>query len=314
MTNTPAERSTEPPVESGIAPAYSSADYASTEGSGSAVPTVGYSSFQPDDSTGDAESSTTDVAKGEAAAVKDTAVEAGQNVAETAKGEAANVAEETKVQAKGLLDSVSSQVQEQAGTQQRRLADTVQGLAGELGSMASGSQESGALTDLARQGADKGQEIAGWLQDKEPRDVLEQVKSFARRRPVRFLVLCGAAGVAAGRLTRGAIGANTSLDTPGASRGDRHDGSDRGDDTLVGGRELSAGSVVPLMDEPALGEHATSSGQPAGGYATQGYVAEEYPSQTPAMGTAGTGGYAAGSVGGVPTTGRIPRRGRVGDE
>lgn len=308
MTNTPAERSTEPRVEGGIAPAYSSADYTSVESPGSDVPGVGYSSFQPGDTAGDGEKSTTDVAKGEAAAVKDTAAEAGQNVADTAKSEAVNVAEETKAQAKGLLDSVTSQVQEQAGTQQRRLADTVQGLAGELESMASGSQDSdsqGPLTDLARQGADKGHEIAGWLQDKEPRDVLEQVQSFARRRPVLFLVLCGAAGVVAGRLTRGAIGANTSLDTPGDS-----DSGDRGRDVTgpTGGRELSAGSAAPLLDEPALGEHAMPAGGAPGHYQTSGYVAEEYPSQVPATGVAGTGGLAAGSVG-VPTTGTDPMPG-----
>ena len=51
------------------------------------------------------------------------------------------------------------------------------------------------MTDLAHQASRKGGEIAHWLQDREPADVLEAVRSYARRRPVTFLALCGLAGV-----------------------------------------------------------------------------------------------------------------------
>lgn len=281
MTSTPNERPAESPAWEEVLP---------TDVPATRVATTSYSSEASDvpvragGVTAPNTDSTADVAKGEAAAVKDTAVDAGRSVAETTKDEAANVASEAKAQATSLLDSVGSQVQDQAGTQQRRLAETVHGLAGELGSMASGSQESGPLTDLARQGADKGSEIARWLQDKEPRDVLSEVESFARRRPALFLVLCGAAGVLAGRLTRGAIGANTSLDTPGD--GDSGTGS-------AGRRELPVDSVAPLIDEPALGEnpsmvHQTTQGHPSQNDALQTYATEE----------SGSGEYAAGPVGG----------------
>ena len=46
-----------------------------------------------------------------------------------------------------------------------------------------------------------------------PRDLLDEVKRFARRRPVAFLALAAAAGVVAGRVTRGAVAANTSVDS-----------------------------------------------------------------------------------------------------
>ena len=162
----------------------------------------------------DASASTADVAKDEAANVKDTAVDAGKNVAATAKDEAVNVVADTKAQAKGLLDSVTSEVQGQAGAQQQKIAASVHSLSQELTGMASGSAESGPLTDLAQQAASKGGEIAQWLEDKEPRDVLDEVKAFARRKPVTFLALCGLAGVVAGRLTRGAVAANTNVDSP----------------------------------------------------------------------------------------------------
>jgi hypothetical protein len=157
--------------------------------------------------------STATVAKDQATDVKDTAVDAGKNVAATAKTEVAGVAAETKQQAKSLLSSVTGEVQTQAGAQQQKIATAAHALSRELGGMASGSAESGPLTDLAHQASRKGGEIAHWLENKEPRDVLTEVSAFARRRPVTFLVLCGLAGVVAGRVTRGAVAANTSLDS-----------------------------------------------------------------------------------------------------
>ena len=159
------------------------------------------------------------MAKDEAANVKDTAVDAGRNVAGTAKEEAANVAAEAGQQAKSLLSSATSELRSQAGTQQGRLASTIKSYADELHGLVDGTPQSGGpLTDLAHQAAEKGSEIARWLEDREPADVLDEVRNFARRRPVAFLGLCALAGVLAGRVTRGAVAANTSVDSPTPSR------------------------------------------------------------------------------------------------
>ncbi len=166
----------------------------------------------PNNSNGGSPSTTT-VAKDQASNVKDTAIDAGKNVAATAKDEVGNVAAETKQQAKSLLSSVTDELQTQASSQQQKIATAVHALSKELGGMASGSAESGPLTDLARQASRKGGEIAHWLENKEPRDVLAEVTAYARRRPVTFLALCGLAGVVAGRVTRGAVAASTSLDS-----------------------------------------------------------------------------------------------------
>ena len=154
-----------------------------------------------------------ETAKGEAKLVADTAIGSGKQVAQTAKDEAQNVVAETKHQAASLLDTVRSEVGQQAGTQQNRIADGLQGLAKELGGMASASEESGPLTDLAQQASRKGGEVAHWLQDREPAEVLESVRSYGRRHPVTFLALCGLAGIMAGRLTRSTVATRTSLDT-----------------------------------------------------------------------------------------------------
>ena len=155
----------------------------------------------------------------EGKAVAGTAVDAGKNVAGTAKQEAANVAAEAGQQAKSLLSTATSELRSQAGTQQGRLASTLKSYADELHGLVDGTPQSGGpLTDLAHQAAEKGSEIARWLEDREPADVLEEVRGFARRRPVAFLGLCALAGVLAGRVTRGAVAANTSVDSPTPSR------------------------------------------------------------------------------------------------
>lgn len=197
----------------------------------------------PSSSSSDADS-TVGATKDEAKQVRDTLAESGTDVAETAVGEAKNVAAETKQQAVSLLDTVRSEVGDQANTSQNRIADTLHSLSKELGGMAESSSESGPLTDLARQTARKGGEIAHWLQDREPSDVLEKVRAYARRRPGTFLLLCGVAGVVAGRLTRGAVASRTNLDSD--------------DDSKSAGTRPALG-----RDHAAIGrgsDHATESG------------------------------------------------------
>ncbi len=178
-----------------------------------------------------------EAAKEEAAQVKDTAAEAGRQVAGTAKEEAANVVAETKTQAKSLLIQARDELSSQGSTQKDRLTGTVHGFAKELGAMASGSSESGPLTDLAQQASHKGGEIAHWLDNHEASDVLDEIKRFARRRPLTFLALAAAAGVLVGRIGRGAVAANTSLDSPDVEPARAYTGTE----TLVGSDPLAPG-------------------------------------------------------------------------
>ncbi|WP_022908837.1 hypothetical protein [Aestuariimicrobium kwangyangense] len=197
-------------------------DFVQTEasrGDGGAWPTTatGAPAGSSQDRTTD-DRSTTQVGKEEATRVKDAAVDAGSQVVDTARSEAAHVAAEARDHAKNLLDSLTQQLSEQAGTQQQSLASGLRSLTREMHGMATGSTESGPLTSLARQAAHEGSRAAEWLETREPADVLAEVTSFARRKPVTFLALCGLAGVVAGRLTRGAVAANTSLDSGDGAR------------------------------------------------------------------------------------------------
>ena len=226
---------------------------------------------QPND-YGDQSNSTVDTAKSEAANVKDTAAGAASDVAQTAKSEASNVVGEVTQQAKNLIGQTQSELRGQVTNQQSALAGKLNGWASELGSMASKSDESGQMSDLAQEASRRVGEISHWLDNHEPGDVLEEVKRFARRRPATFLAIAAAAGVVAGRVTRGAVAANTSVDsgresTPAraydsdAYRGD-YEGAGYGDRTSQDvGYTPRYGESVPT-GTPYQGAGTTASEQP----------------------------------------------------
>jgi hypothetical protein len=152
------------------------------------------------------------VAREQAGAVKDTALEQGQHVVGVAKEQAQNVAAEAGVHVKDLLSEGLSEVRSQAGAQQKRLATAVHSLADELGTMASKSDKSGPLTGYAKEASRRGGELAHYLENAEPSELLDTVRSFARRRPAVFLGLSALSGVVVGRLTRGFV-ANAKQDS-----------------------------------------------------------------------------------------------------
>ena len=155
------------------------------------------------DTSGAGDSSTTDTAKEQAGQVADTAKQAGTQVAETVKDQAGQVTAEAGKQAKQLLSQAQSEVTEQAAATQTRVAEGLHALADELTWMARNSGQDGPATDLARQAANKAHEAAGWLADRDPGALLDEVRSFARRKPGAYLAIALGAGVLAGRLTRG---------------------------------------------------------------------------------------------------------------
>jgi hypothetical protein len=150
---------------------------------------------------------TTQVARDETAAVGRTGADAAGQVAGTAAEQARNVAQEATAQARDLVGEARNQVQEQARNGQRKAGEGVRALGRELREMAEGGQRSGPASEVARQIADRADRVAGWLGEREPGELLEEARSFARRRPGAFLVGAALAGVIIGRLTRGVVDA-----------------------------------------------------------------------------------------------------------
>jgi hypothetical protein len=161
------------------------------------------------DSTGGRSSSTT--AKDQARQTAGTAADEGRHVAGVAGEEARKVASETKSQVSSLVSEATSQAAEQSRTQRDRIVDTLRTFGDDLEEMAT-KGNGGMAADLVREGSSRARTLASRLDGREPRDLLDEVRSFARRKPGTFLLGALAAGVVAGRLTRGAKD-GTSADT-----------------------------------------------------------------------------------------------------
>jgi hypothetical protein len=211
--------------------------------------------------------STTDVAKDEAKNVGQTAAQAGSQVASTAADQAKQVTQETKRQAQDLIQQGRSQLKDQARNGQQKAGEGLSGIAQQLRTLVEGGGEtpSGPAADLVRQAGDKLEELATWVQDREPGDLVNEVRAFARRKPGVFLLGAAVAGVVAGRLTTGVVAAHK-------------DESSSGTDTA----------------------QLAGTGSP---YATESYsTGTNYIADTPATGyETGTTGYATtGTTGTVP--------------
>jgi len=185
--------------------------------------------------------------------------------------QAREVAGETAHQARNLMNEGRDQVRGQARAGQQKAADGLMAIADELRGMADKSDQSGMATELARQGAQRAQDLAGWLQNRQPGELLDELRSWARRRPGAFLLGAAAAGMVAGRLTGGAMAARKD------SAGDR---------SAADLRTTGFPTVEPAPVEP----------MPVG-------VGDEVPYASPGL-------YGEGEVGpeyGGGTGGRVPR-------
>ena len=167
--------------------------------------------------------STKDLAVDEAKNVKDTAAQAGSQVASTAADQAKEVAAETQRQAKDLLDQGRAQLKDQAITQQQKAAQGLTSLAQELRGLADGTSSGapGPARDLLQQASGMVESFAGRLQNREPAELLDEVRNFARRKPGLFLLGAAAAGVLAGRLTSGVRAAHSDSSSNGSAAGYR---------------------------------------------------------------------------------------------
>ena len=197
--------------------------------------------------------STTDVAKDEAANVKDTAVQAGGQVASTATDQAKQVVQETQRQAQDLLEQGRAQLKDQTITQQKKAAQGLTSLAQELRGLADGSSQGapGPARDLLQQASGMVDDFAHKLQTRDPGELLDDVRSFARRKPGLFLLGAAAAGVLAGRLTSGVKAAH----------------SDSGPSTGTAGYRTQSNYVDPT---PAYSDTTTTYTGTSATYSTAG--------------------------------------------
>ncbi|MCO1596656.1 hypothetical protein M8C17_15980 [Micromonospora sp. RHAY321] len=142
-------------------------------------------------------------ARQEASRVGQQATQAGGQVAHAAAEQGGQVATEARQQARHLTGEATNQLREQARSQQQRAVDGLRDLGQGLNSMAERDGDSGMAGQAVRRAADAAQRAAGWLDGREPGEVLEDVRTYARQHPGTFLAGAAVAGLLVGRLTRG---------------------------------------------------------------------------------------------------------------
>jgi hypothetical protein len=232
--------------------------------------------------------STTDVAKDRAAGVGVTAKESAQRVAGTASEQAGEVASEVSAQARNLLGEAKSSAVGQSNAQRDKAVSSLRSLAHELSGMATKSDENGMGAELARQASQKAHQVADFLDGREPGDLLSDVRSMARRRPGTFLLGAAAAGLLAGRVTRGAKSAHDSASSGGGSGGTPP--------------PTSAGTLPTGLPGAATGATYPGGAYPGGGYAApDAYTTELEPGPyetTHGIDATGTRDPAAGPLSG----------------
>ncbi len=198
---------------------------------------------------------TTSTARHEASEVADDARRAGHDVAETVKDEASRVTSEAAEQTKRLLGEARTELQRQASTQQHRAAEGIRTVGSELRQMANSSEEHGLAADVVGQVAARVTSAANWLDSREPGSIIDEVKSFARRRPGLFIVLALGAGVVAGRLAKALTDSGRQESAGGTSPDyDRFAATDFGSTPSAG--------YTPATDFPPPAMDATAADEP----------------------------------------------------
>lgn len=165
--------------------------------------------------------STADQAKSAAKDVAGDTKDAARSVAGTAKSEAVSVKDDALREGASLLREAQGALSSQASDQVQRLSGAVSSVSSDLDRLSRGEQlDQGVTTELAGQLNARVQSAASWLEGKEPADLLDELKGFARRRPLAFLGIAAGVGLLAGRLTRGAVENHTDLGSDGSDRRD----------------------------------------------------------------------------------------------
>lgn len=143
-----------------------------------------------------------DAAKGAAQDVAGDAKAKASDVAGTAKEQASKVASEATEHAKQLYGQASENLKQQAGEQQQRAAGGLRSLGEQLGRMAENDDEQGVASKVVRDLSGRATSVAGFLENRDPGSLLDEVKTFAAKRPGAFIAIAAGAGLLAGRLTK----------------------------------------------------------------------------------------------------------------
>lgn len=208
-------------------------------------------------------------AQDEAGQVAGKAQDAAREVTDTAREEARQVAGEATEHIKSLGASAQDELFSQASTQQKRLAEQSRTVTDDIHRISRGERpQSDLVAKFVSMAAQRAEDFTTQLENKEPKDLLNDVRRFAARRPGAFLAIAAGVGLVAGRLTRG------------LSDGDDDEGADAsspstGNVPVAGARPPAAATpptATPLYDETAELGLGVAPGEPEEGFLSGGSV------------------------------------------
>ena len=214
-------------------------------------------------------------AQEKAGEVASTATSRAGDVASTAKDQALDVAQEAQRQARDLFGEFRGQIQQQTQQQRDRLVQLLREFEDELTNMVDSGGGSGTASEVVRQVADRLSGVRSYLE--RGTNPMDDVRTFARRRPGAFLLLAASAGVLAGRATRGAAAARKQEQQGGRHAIDVRDGyttssystgysSGTSAGYAAGGAGLGAGVTSTTGTDYGTGGYGTSTSTYTEGY------------------------------------------------
>ncbi|QYC44136.1 hypothetical protein Nocox_32825 [Nonomuraea coxensis DSM 45129] len=128
--------------------------------------------------------------------------DAAREVAGTAVERTAQVADEAKNQTRRAVNELRNRVREQSEHQSQRAAQSLRQWSEDLSSLQDHAKPDSPVTGVVRQIAGQGHRAADYLDRNGLAGVVDDVQSFARRRPGAFLAGALAAGFLVGRIMK----------------------------------------------------------------------------------------------------------------
>jgi hypothetical protein len=135
--------------------------------------------------------------------VATTAMEGTREVATQAADQMSSVVGQAKEQIQTLVGDTRTEVQQQAETQAAKAAEGLRSLSQQFGALAEGrTADAPQLQQYLTTAQSRLSDAATRVEARGPQGLLDDLASFARRRPGMFLLCAAGAGFAAGRLVR----------------------------------------------------------------------------------------------------------------
>lgn len=146
---------------------------------------------------------TSQVAREQGRQVKGSAQDAASNVAGTAGERARDIKQQAGTHARGVAQEAGRQMRGRAQQETERAGTALSSAGSQLQALAEGrTDDAGVFGEYAQQAADSVNRWADSVQERGFDGLVDDLRTFGRRRPGMFLLSAVAAGVVAGRLGR----------------------------------------------------------------------------------------------------------------